>query len=139
MGNCELSYNLKDENGNTVSKEQQYFFISAYMTDGSPSRIYVTGGDTGYVGYVTMKNSRVVVIIAEVGVAVCVERSRKIYCAVNVAVFVLYFSTDGSPSRIYVTGGDTGYVGYVTMKNTDGTDYTGHCGGIAANKMKVSP
>lgn len=72
MGNCELSYNLKDENGNTVSNGQQYFFISAYMTDGSPSRIYVTGGDTGYVGY-------------------------------------------------------------VTMKNTDGTDYTGHCGGIAAN------
>ncbi|MDE7452796.1 MAG: hypothetical protein K2N22_00120, partial [Clostridia bacterium] len=72
MGNCELSYTLKDGDGNTLSTKQQYFFISAYMVDGSPSRIYVTGGDTGYIGY-------------------------------------------------------------VTMKNTDGTDYTGHCGGIAAN------
>ncbi len=71
MGNCELS-NVKDKDGNVISAKQQYFFITAYMVDGSPSRIYVTGGDTGYIGY-------------------------------------------------------------VTMKNVDGTDYTGHCGGIAMN------
>ncbi|MDE7264736.1 MAG: hypothetical protein K2N52_00475, partial [Clostridia bacterium] len=72
MGNCEIAYDLKDDEGVIISKKQQYFFISAYMVDGSPSRIYVTGGDTGYIGY-------------------------------------------------------------VTMKNVDGTDYKGHCGGIAAN------
>ncbi|MDE6868225.1 MAG: hypothetical protein K2J83_03675 [Clostridia bacterium] len=72
MGNCEFAYDLKDEDGVIISKKQQYFFISAYMVDKSPSRIYVTGAVTGYVGY-------------------------------------------------------------VTMKNLDGTDYTGHCGGIAAN------
>ncbi|MDE7082423.1 MAG: hypothetical protein K2O89_01805 [Clostridia bacterium] len=37
------------------------------------------------------------------------------------------------PSRIYVVGNDTGEVGYVTLKNPDGSDYTGHCGGIAVN------
>ncbi len=47
--------------------------------------------------------------------------------------FISAYMVDGSPSRIYVTGADTGYVGYVTMLNTDGTDYKGHCGGIAAN------
>lgn len=47
--------------------------------------------------------------------------------------FVSAYMTDGSPSRIYVTGEETGYTGYVTMKNTDGTDYFGHCGGIAIN------
>lgn len=43
------------------------------------------------------------------------------------------YMTDGSPSRIYVTGSASGYLGYVTMKNADGTDYVGHCGGIATN------
>ena len=43
-----------DAKGNPKTKEQQYFLVSAYMNDGSPSRIYVTGADTGYVGYVTM-------------------------------------------------------------------------------------
>lgn len=47
--------------------------------------------------------------------------------------FVTAYMVDGSPSRIYVTGESTGYVGYVTMKNVDGSDYTGHCGGIATN------
>lgn len=37
------------------------------------------------------------------------------------------------PSRIYVTGSRTGYVGYVNLANEDGSDYTGHCGGIATN------
>lgn len=37
------------------------------------------------------------------------------------------------PSRLYVTGARTGYVGYVTLKNKDGTDYYGHAGGVATN------
>ncbi len=37
------------------------------------------------------------------------------------------------PSRIYVVGNVTGEVGYVSLKNADGSDYTGHCGGIATN------
>ncbi len=45
-----------DDKGNPLTKEQHYFLTSAYMTDGSPSRIYVNGSDTGYVGYVTMLN-----------------------------------------------------------------------------------
>lgn len=46
-----------DEEGKetTVEKTQTYFFISAYFKN-SPSRIYVVGNDTGYVGYVTVKN-----------------------------------------------------------------------------------
>ena len=43
------------------------------------------------------------------------------------------YMKDGSASRIYVTGASTGYVGYVTLKNSDGSDFTGHCGGIATN------
>lgn len=42
-----------------------------------------------------------------------------------------YFKS--APSRIYVTGETTGYIGYVTLKNTDGSDYKGHCGGVATN------
>lgn len=38
-----------------------------------------------------------------------------------------------APSRIYVTGKRTGCIGYVTVKNTDDTDYTGHAGGIATD------
>lgn len=45
-----------DTNGRPITKRQQYFLQSAYMTDGSPSRIYVTASVTGYVGYVTMVN-----------------------------------------------------------------------------------
>lgn len=40
---------------------------------------------------------------------------------------------DNKPSRIYVVGKETGEVGYVTLKNEDGSDFTGHCGGIATN------
>lgn len=36
-------------------------------------------------------------------------------------------------SRVYVTGERTGYVGYVTLKNEDGSDYFGHAGGIATS------
>jgi hypothetical protein len=51
LGNYTTSYEKEDG----TKENQQYFFISAYMVDGSPSRIYVTGEKTGYVGYVTMK------------------------------------------------------------------------------------
>lgn len=51
--------------------------------------------------------------------------------------FISAYMTDGSPSRVYVTGEDTGYLGYVTLKNTDGSDYKGHCGGIALNNTTL--
>lgn len=47
-----------DSNDKPITKTQQYFLVSAYMNDGSPSRIYVSGKDTGYVGYVTMLNEQ---------------------------------------------------------------------------------
>lgn len=46
-------YTLENEDGTTRTGKQDYYFISAYMKSG-PSRIYVTGEKTGYVGYVTM-------------------------------------------------------------------------------------
>ncbi|MDE7440407.1 MAG: hypothetical protein K2N23_07870 [Clostridia bacterium] len=49
-------YEILDENGNSTKKYQHYFLTSAYMKDGSPSRIYVTGSESGYIGSVTMLN-----------------------------------------------------------------------------------
>ena len=43
------------------------------------------------------------------------------------------YMNNGSASRIYVTGETTGYVGYVTLQNEDGSYHTGHVGGIATN------
>lgn len=43
------------------------------------------------------------------------------------------YMNDGSASRIYVTGETTGYVGYVTLRNEDGSEHKGHVGGIATN------
>lgn len=44
----------KDEEGNFTSVgEQDYYFVSAYFND-KPSRIYVTGKESGYLGYVTI-------------------------------------------------------------------------------------
>lgn len=43
------------------------------------------------------------------------------------------YMNNGSASRIYVTGETTGYVGYVTLQNEDGSSHTGHVGGIATN------
>ena len=40
---------------------------------------------------------------------------------------------DKQPSRIYVVGNTTGLVGYVTLKNTDGSYNNEHCGGVATN------
>lgn len=37
------------------------------------------------------------------------------------------------PSRIYVTEKTQGYIGYVNLKNEDGSWHTGHVGGIATN------
>lgn len=52
-------YTVTQADGNgeekDVEKTQNYFFISAYLNN-APSRIYVVGKDTGYVGYVTVKN-----------------------------------------------------------------------------------
>lgn len=47
---------VKDKDGKDTStaRTQDYYFISAYFKD-KPSRIYVTGKDSGYLGYVTMK------------------------------------------------------------------------------------
>ena len=50
-------------------------------------------------------------------------------------MFISAYMKEG-PSRIYVTGTRTGYIGYVTMQNEDGTDYTGHCGGIATGSRR---
>lgn len=56
LGNYNADYTITDENGDERTVKQDYMFISAYMMDGSPSRIYVTGKVSGYIGYVTMKN-----------------------------------------------------------------------------------
>lgn len=56
LGNCSFEYEAENADGEKTKKTQQYFFMTAYMVDGSSSRIYVTGADTGYEGYVTMKN-----------------------------------------------------------------------------------
>lgn len=55
MSNYTTGYTYTDENGKEASSIQEYIFISAYMKEG-PSRLYVTGRRTGYVGYVTLKN-----------------------------------------------------------------------------------
>ena len=47
------------------------------------------------------------------------------------------YMTDGSASRIYVTGQVTGYEGFVTLANEDGTPHTGHVGGIATNGARL--
>lgn len=55
IANYITEYTYTDANGNEQSAKQEYLFISAYMKEG-PSRIYVTGVRSGYVGYVTLKN-----------------------------------------------------------------------------------
>ena len=41
------------------------------------------------------------------------------------------------PSRIYVVGQTTGLVGYVSLKDVDGSDFYGHVGGVATNGYTV--
>lgn len=53
LANYNSSYTITNDDGESVTGKQNYYFISAYMKEG-PSRIYVTGDVTGYVGYVTM-------------------------------------------------------------------------------------
>ena len=55
MANYTTSYKYTDITGNEKTMKQEYLFVSAYMKEG-PSRLYVTGTRTGYVGYVTLKN-----------------------------------------------------------------------------------
>ena len=56
-----------DDNGRPINKYQQYFLTSAYRKDGSPSRIYVSGAVSGYIGYVTMKNLEGKAVTSHVG------------------------------------------------------------------------
>lgn len=53
------------------------------------------------------------------------------YSKQNFFFISAYFKNQ--PSRIYVTGEKDGYIGYVNLKNKDGSDYKGHCGGVATN------
>ena len=53
---CSATHETTDADGKKTSETRQYYFISAYMVDGSPSRLYVTGDKEGYIGYVTMKD-----------------------------------------------------------------------------------
>lgn len=55
LANYEGEYTVTDADGKETKSTQDYFFISSYMKSG-PSRLYVTGRTTGYVGYVTLKN-----------------------------------------------------------------------------------
>lgn len=55
LANASASYTVTDDDGNTTSGTQEYYFVSAYMKSGA-SRIYVTGDKTGYVGFVTLTN-----------------------------------------------------------------------------------
>lgn len=55
LGTCNAEYEYA-EGGATAKDKQQYYFVSAYMVDGSPSRIYVTGEKTGDIGYFTLKD-----------------------------------------------------------------------------------
>ncbi len=48
--------------------------------------------------------------------------------------FISSYMPKKQPSRVYVVGQETGYIGFVTLKNPDGTPHTGHVGGIAVNR-----
>lgn len=54
QGLANYTTNVYAPDGAATDEKQDYLFISAYMKEG-PSRIYVTGVKTGYVGYVTME------------------------------------------------------------------------------------
>lgn len=56
--------------------------------------------------------------------------------------FTTCYMTDGSPTRLYVTkynttDGTTDSENYITMKNADESDYTGHAGGVATDGTNV--
>ncbi|MCD8286371.1 MAG: hypothetical protein LUD50_04010 [Clostridia bacterium] len=50
--------------------------------------------------------------------------------------FMCCYMVDGSASRIYVVDGSSEDK-YVTLKDEDGTDFAGHCGGIASDGTHV--
>ena len=56
LGAYYAQYEVTDADGKTSTATQQYYLMSAYMKNGSPSRIYVTAEKTGYIGSVMMKN-----------------------------------------------------------------------------------
>ncbi len=51
--------------------------------------------------------------------------------------FMCCYMVDGSASRIYVINEDSGTEQYVTLKSSDGSDFCGHCGGIASDGEHV--
>lgn len=56
QGITTYEYNVLDGNGTLNEKQKDtYFFISAYLKD-KPSRVYVTGKKSGYIGFVTMRD-----------------------------------------------------------------------------------
>ena len=59
------------------------------------------------------------------------ENDVEVVSQQNYFFITAYFKNQAS--RIYVVGEKTGEVGYVTLKNTDGSEHTGHVGGIATN------
>lgn len=59
------------------------------------------------------------------------ENGEQVKATQEYMIFSAYMK-DGA-SRLYVTGRTTGYVGYVTLENEDGSEYTGHAGGVATS------
>lgn len=55
LANYTTTYKYVDKNGEEQTAKQEYMIISAYMKEG-PSRLYVVGNVTGYVGYVLLKD-----------------------------------------------------------------------------------
>lgn len=56
QGITTYEYNVLNDNGTLNEKQKDtYFFISAYLKD-KPSRVYVTGKKSGYIGFVTMRD-----------------------------------------------------------------------------------
>lgn len=116
----------KDENGNDITKDvevtktkmQAYFFISAYMQDGSPSRIYVVGEDTGYVGYVTLKDESGNPFTGHVGGIAINNYTNQTGTAYSNKEYSKYFT-------LWITSDR--YV-YVAKSNAD---YAAKCKGIA--------
>lgn len=50
------NYTITDEDGKTDTIQQDVTITSAYFSNGSPSKLYVSGSVTGYIGSVTVKD-----------------------------------------------------------------------------------
>ncbi|MCD8308146.1 MAG: hypothetical protein LUD51_07990 [Clostridia bacterium] len=55
----------------------------------------------------------------------------------NATFFMCCYMVDGSASRIYVINEGSGTESYVTLKTASGSDFSGHCGGIASDGTHV--